>query len=221
MDRVHFRDLDLDDKKFVSTVRPTTSSFTNPGWCIISLRTPTTRCQHPAQSPLTVIALPELAHALQFNDKSDYSYLRKLFRDLSPVRVIRMTTCSTGVSSTASSMRCQVPVLRQRAVEVKVVHDDESEPRTSDRQLRSLTRQMQFTTWLLSRVGLYSTIGSPEGAQNSVATSNAAVNRSTPDIVLLCSVKMPCTLRGDTVPEMRNAKRLMNRDVKHPHLDEL
>lgn len=41
------------------------------------------------------------------------------------------------------------------------------------------------------------TIGSHEGA-HTVSNTDAAVNHSSLGIVL-CSVKIPCTLRGDTV----------------------
>jgi hypothetical protein len=58
--------------------------------------------------------------ALRFDDKLECSYLRKLFCDLFPARVTSSTTmCSTGVSSAVQD-EVPVPVLRQRAVDVKL-----------------------------------------------------------------------------------------------------
>jgi casein kinase I homolog HRR25 len=81
----------------------------------------------------------------------------------SPVRVTSTTMCSTGVSSTVPRMRWRVPVLRQRAVGVKLSRRMRAshEPATDSKnpicfttifrhqrsscRLRSHTRQMQAT----------------------------------------------------------------------------
>ncbi|KAJ6520309.1 kinase-like domain-containing protein [Mycena sanguinolenta] len=84
--------------------------------------------------------------ALRFDDKPDYSYLRKLFRDLFvregyqydyvfdwSVQRSAQDDGSAGTSKTAASGRR------------KVVQEDE-DPRASDRMLRSHTRQAQQST---------------------------------------------------------------------------
>ena len=83
-------------------------------------------------------------HAPRFDDKPDYSYLRKLLRDFftRSVRVASMTMCSTGVSSVVPRMRWRVPVLRQRAVDVKLSRRMKAshEPATDGKNL------IRFTT---------------------------------------------------------------------------
>ncbi|KAI9460468.1 kinase-like domain-containing protein [Lactarius psammicola] len=84
--------------------------------------------------------------ALRFDDKPDYSYLRKLFRDLFTREGYQYDyvfdwSVQRGAQDEVASASSKAAGGRR-----KVVQEDEGEPRTSDRQLRSHTRQMQATT---------------------------------------------------------------------------
>jgi len=83
--------------------------------------------------------------ALRFDDKPDYSYLRKLFRDLFTREGYQYDyvfdwSVQRGAQDEVASASSKAAGGRR-----KVVQEDEGEPRTSDRQLRSHTRQMQAT----------------------------------------------------------------------------
>jgi len=97
--------------------------------------------------------------ALRFDDKPDYSYLRKLFRDLFTREGYQYDyvfdwSVQRGAQDEVASASSKAAGGRR-----KVVQEDDGEPRTSDRQLRSHTRQMQ--------AGAPGAVGQQRGATGS------------------------------------------------------